>query len=712
MNAKPGLKFLLTAIAILCLAVLCVPQTAQAANGTWNVSTDGAWALDSNWNPAAAPGSTSSTTNTDTATFGNVITANRTITLDANRNISGINFSANSFAYTLSGGNLLLTNGGIIQTSAGGSGHTATISSAIEIQGVGGNASFTAGSSTATRLLTVTGNVTGVSTSGNTTALTLNGANAGANAVGGIIGDGSSGGKVSVVKSGAGAWNLNGLNTFTGGLEITQGTLSTGGSGNFGANGNTITLGSSDVNSANTILLRQGNGVDGNTYNMIVRSTDNAAATRSINSAVSASRTLNANVQIGDATGAINSLTLGSNIDLRGAISQSGINQGNLIIDTSTITDARIGGSTNNTFTGNTTVQGGNLILSKTGVSTVAVAGNLIIGTSTTIGNTTVRIDGAFSNGGAQLASTSVVSFGGPGINTFVFNNSFNSVLNLAGLNSASGINAVVGAIDTGTTTHRLNLAGSGNYSFAGIIRNSSSGSGSTRTVAVTKAGSGTQTFAGTNTYTGTTLVTGGTLIISGSIANSASTVGSTATLQMAGGSAGAVTVNNGGSLIGNGTVGATIINSGGLLSPGNSPGSLSLGSSNLTINSGGNVTMEITGLTGGTFDEVININTFTLGGNLTVNFTGTYAVGNSWDLFGFTSKTGNFSNLAFTGAYVGTLGLTGEIWRGTVGGLDWEFDQSSGNLSVIPEPSTWMLLGFGLAFILRRIRRLGQHRA
>ena len=529
MNAKQGLKFLFTAIAILCLAVLCVPQTARAQNGTWSANSTNTfnWADAANWTSSTIAGNNTTTDNTGIATFVNR-TGTQTVNVDSGRNVFGIDFSGNSNAYTLSGNGILLSNGGFIQTSGGGSGHTDTISSAIGIQGVGGNASFTAGSSTATRLLAVTGNVTGVSTSGNTTALTLNGANTGANAVGGIIGDGSSGGKVSVVKSGAGVWNLNGLNTFTGGLEITQGTLSTGGSGNFGANGTTITLGSSDVNSANTVLLRQGNASDGNTYNITVRSTANATATRTINSAVGALRTLNANVQIGDATGAINSLTLGSFIDLRGAISQSGINQGNLIIVTSTDADARIGGGTSNTHTGNTTVQGGNLILSKTGVSTVAVAGNLIIGTSTTVGNTTVRIDGATGNGGAQLASTSIVSFGGPGTNTFVFNNSFDSVLNLAGLNSAPGINAIVGANDAGTNTHTLNLAGSGNYSFSGIIRNSSSGLGSNRTVTVTKSGNGTQAFLGLNGYTGNTTINSGVLSVS-NLANggSASGIGS-----------------------------------------------------------------------------------------------------------------------------------------------------------------------------------------
>jgi autotransporter-associated beta strand protein len=204
--------------------------SALAASATWNMNADGSWVTDGNWSPAAAPGATSGTTNTDTATFGTVITAPRIITLDANRNIFGIDFAGNSSAYTLSGGNLLLTNGGVIQSSGAGTAHTDTISSAIAIQGDGGAATFTAGSTTNKRLNI--GDVSGVSTAGNVTSLTLNGTGTGTgttlttlNAVTGVISDGSGGGKLSLTKSGTGTWQLAGANTYSGGTTISEGTL-------------------------------------------------------------------------------------------------------------------------------------------------------------------------------------------------------------------------------------------------------------------------------------------------------------------------------------------------------------------------------------------------------------------------------------------------------------------------------------------------------
>ncbi len=71
-------------------AILLAASSAYAASATWNVNADGNWATGGNWSPASAPGATSGTTNTDTATFGSIITANRTVTVDDNRNITPI----------------------------------------------------------------------------------------------------------------------------------------------------------------------------------------------------------------------------------------------------------------------------------------------------------------------------------------------------------------------------------------------------------------------------------------------------------------------------------------------------------------------------------------------------------------------------------------------------------------------------------------------
>lgn len=68
--------------------------------------------------------------------------------------------------------------------------------------------------------------VTGVSTPGNITTLTLNGTNTGANLVQGVIGDGTDGGKLALVKNEAGTWTLTGANTYTGDTTVSGGILS------------------------------------------------------------------------------------------------------------------------------------------------------------------------------------------------------------------------------------------------------------------------------------------------------------------------------------------------------------------------------------------------------------------------------------------------------------------------------------------------------
>jgi autotransporter-associated beta strand protein len=216
----------------------------HAADGSWNVNTAGSWTTAGSWLSSVIPGATSDDANTDTATFGFTLTAGRTVTVDANRSIKFIDFSNTSASgYTLATGNLLLNNGGSITSSGTTGAHTDTISAALQLRGDGGSYTFGANSSLSTRLLTISGGITGVSTGSNVTTLTLNGANTGLNTVSGIIGDGSGGGKVAVVKDGAGTWRLNGANTATGNYTVNAGTLTVSSATTF-ANAGTFTLAS------------------------------------------------------------------------------------------------------------------------------------------------------------------------------------------------------------------------------------------------------------------------------------------------------------------------------------------------------------------------------------------------------------------------------------------------------------------------------------
>jgi autotransporter-associated beta strand protein len=255
--------------ALLCaVAFIAGALTSHAADSSWNVDAAGNWSTAGSWT-AGVPGSTSILNSTDIATFGFTLTAARTVTVDANRNIGGITFgNTSNFGFTLSSGNLLLTNGGVIQNLSGTGNHTNTISSPITIQGNGGSATFTANAISGTSLMSIA-NVSGVSTAGNTTTLNLNGSNTASGNVVGILTNGTSGGKLAIVKSGAGTWSLglaNTLNTFTGGITINAGTLrattAAGGQALGSANAGAI-LDLSVANTSQTIGSLAGGGTTG-----------------------------------------------------------------------------------------------------------------------------------------------------------------------------------------------------------------------------------------------------------------------------------------------------------------------------------------------------------------------------------------------------------------------------------------------------------------
>ena len=167
------------AACLLAAAMLFPIRFAQAADGSWNVNDAGSWTTAGSWTGGTIPGSNSTTTSTDIATFGLPLTAARNVTVDANRNIAGITFSNNSaFAYQLNSGSLLLSNGGTIQTAAANGNHSDWINTSIYIQGNGGSASFIADATSSSSSITIgSGTIAGVSTAGNTTTLTLSGNN-------------------------------------------------------------------------------------------------------------------------------------------------------------------------------------------------------------------------------------------------------------------------------------------------------------------------------------------------------------------------------------------------------------------------------------------------------------------------------------------------------------------------------------------------------
>jgi len=229
-------------------------------------------------------------------------------------------------------------------------------------------------------------------------------------------------------------------------------------------------------------------------------------------------------------------------------------------------------------------------------------------------------------------------------------------------------------------------------------------------TGSVTKQGDGTWVVGGSNSYTGPTTVNAGVLIVEGLLGNTA------------------VTVNAGGLLAGSGTIlGNVTVASSGTIAPFSAyyyqPQALTVGSLSLAANS--YAVLNISGTTPffNEYDQLIGSGTaaaLTYGGNLDLLLTGSYADGTTWNLFSnFLTKNGDLADVVVTAPgdeYDGlTFTKTGGVWKSTTTANNQylEFTQSTGNLVVVPEPSTIAMTLAGLACggwqVARRRRRLRQ---
>ena len=305
---------------------------------------------------------------------------------------------------------------------------------------------------------------------------------------------------------------------------------------------------------------------------------------------------------------------------------------------------------------------------------------------------------------------------------------SSNGILDLNGFNltEAGGTGATSGGLNgagtiqstTGTPTVTLDTTG-GNGIFSGAITN---GSG---TVAVTKAGTGTQTFSSTSSYTGATAVNGGKLIVSGSLNGTASvTVAAAAELQVNGLLNALASVSVSGTLSGDGSLGAVTLSSGASATPGSSgisnTGILTTGM--LTENSGAHLTMEINGTTAGLSADQLITTGVSLAGDLKLTIG--YAPGSADTLTLILNGTGAVAGGGFSNVFVtDTNGQTNASYSGapntiiTLNGQQFTLSYTGGDgndvtLAAVPEPQTWAMLvgGVGMLAFWQRTRRRISH--
>jgi hypothetical protein len=178
--------------------------------------------------------------------------------------------------------------------------------------------------------------------------------------------------------------------------------------------------------------------------------------------------------------------------------------------------------------------------------------------------------------------------------------------------------------------------------------------------------------------------------------------------------------VASGGLLGGTGTIdGSLVVLDGGTLSPGNSPGILHVGS--LQLDEFSTTLMEITGTSTSLYDQIVGNGSGGLayGGNLDLVISGSYANQTTFHLFSnFSTNNLDFAAVVLNaagGEYDGlTFTGTGGVWTSTMtrNNQYLEFTTSTGDLVVVPEPSTYAMALAGLAcggWQMWRRRRLRQ---
>lgn len=509
-----------------------------------------------------------------------------------------------------------------------------------------------------------------------------------------------SGAGFGLVKTGAGNLYLSGANTYTGDTTINGGKLQVGASNGLVSTNNvilngttagtttsfalgtgvTLTIGSLTVGgpgATSTSENRIGLGTSGTltlggTFTYDATNNPLASFIQSGTLELGATRTFN----IGDSTSTTSEVIISATISGAGfGLIKTGPGELHLYGP--------------NTYTGDTTVNGGTL---SAHASNVLVSTNNVIVNGSTAGTTTFTL----VTDATQTIGT--LTLGGPGATSTSTNRVYlasGSTLTLGGAVTYDATNNPLGAQISGSTlalgaTRTFDVGNSANTTSELTVSSVVSGTG----FGLIKTGAGTLALSGANTYSGGTTVSAGTLLVNNSTGSGVGT--------------GALTVEGSAFLGGSGFIGAVAtIQSGAHLAPGSSPGTLTF-TSGLTLDSGAVLDFQL-----GSTSDLIRVSGGTLSGpssgTITLNLSdaGGFASG-TYPLFNFTSAaTSSFDIADFT---FGTLIGGTQLSEYSLG-----FSGSFLNLmyTPIPEPGAcaaiFAMAALGVATCRHRRRRSGQ---